>query len=132
MPFTPPRYDRAIGSSSYRGIQTIRNWPGLPPTSARNRYVIVDGVSRRTSRTETIWILCMGDPDGLRDGLEPALLEEGRHLLRDLVEHAEPTGEDRGPDLDRARARHDVLERVPSRPHPADANHGDVDLLADV
>src|SRR5207245_8718176 len=35
-------------------------------------------------------------------------------------------------DLHGARAGHDVLERIPAGPDAADANYGDVDLLADV
>src|SRR5947199_4311074 len=132
MPFTAPRWERAIGSSSYRGIQTMRNWPGVPPRSPRNRYVIVVGVSRTISRRGTTCILGMGDPDRLRDRLEAGLLQEGGHLLRDLVEDAEAAREDRGADLDRARPRHDVLEGVPAGADAADADHGDVDLLADV
>src|SRR5438132_322317 len=132
MPFTAPRWERAMGSSSYRGIQTIRNWPGCPPRSARKRYVIVDGVSRTTSRSGTTWILGMGDPDRLRDGAEPGVLQEGRHFFRDLVEDLEALRNDRRADLHGARARHDVLERIPAGPDAADANHGDVDLLADV
>src|SRR5205823_15038813 len=132
MPFTAPKYDTAMGSSSNRGIQTIRNWPGFPPRSARKRYVIVDGVSRTTSRSGTTWILGMCDPDRLRHGTESGVLQEEGHLLRDLVEHADPARQDRGPDLDRTRAGHDVLERVAARSDASHADHRDVDLLADV
>src|SRR5712692_9059033 len=132
MPLTAPRYDSAIGSSSYRGIQTIRNWPGCPPRSARKRYVIVVGVSRTTSRSGTTWILGMGDPDRLRDGAEAGVLQEGRHLFRDLVEDPESFRDDCRADLHGACPRHDVLERIPAGPDAADADHGDVDLLADV
>src|SRR2546428_7453429 len=90
MPLTAPRYESAIGSSSYRGIQTIRNWPGCPPKSPRNRYVIVVGVSRTSSRIGTTSNLGMGDPDRFRDGSESGVLEEGRHLLRDLLKTARP------------------------------------------
>src|SRR5947208_14843814 len=93
----------------------MRNCPGFPPRSPRNRYVVVVGVSRTISRRGTTWILGMGDPDRLRDRLEAGLLEEGGHLPRDLVEDADAAREDRGPDLDRARPRHDVLEGLPAR-----------------
>src|SRR2546427_5516021 len=93
---------------------------------------MVDGVSRTTSRSGTTWILGMGDPDRLRDGAEPGVLEEGRHFFRDLVEHPEALRNDRRADLHGACTRHDVLERIPAGPDAADANHGDVDLLADV
>src|SRR5438552_1812242 len=121
-----------MGSSSYRGIQTIRNWPGCPPRSARKRYVIVVGVSRTISRRGTTWILGMGDPDRLRYGVEARFLEEGGHFLYDFVEDAEAPREDRGPDLDCARAGHDVLQGVATRSDPTDTDHGDMDLLADV
>src|SRR5438552_568201 len=132
MPFTAPRWERAIGSSSYRGIQTIRNWPGCPPRFARKRYVIVVGVSRTISRRGTTWILGMGDPDRLRYGVEARFLEEGGHFLYDFVEDSEAPREDRGPDLDCARAGHDVLQGVATRSDPTDPDHGDMDLLADV
>src|SRR6266704_953380 len=132
MPLTAPRYEIAIGSSSYRGIQTIRNWPGCPPKSPRKRYVIVVGVSRISSRIGTTSNLGMGDPDRFRDGAESGLLEEGRHLLRDLLEHRDAFRNDRGADLDGAGTGHDVLQGVPPRPDAADADHGDVHLLADV
>src|SRR2546428_4387498 len=93
---------------------------------------MVDGVSRTTSRSGTTWILGRGAPDRLRDGAEPGVLEEGRHFFRDLVEPPEALRNDRRADLHGARARHDVLERIPAGPDAADANHGDVDLLADV
>src|SRR2546425_9225465 len=132
MPLTAPRYEIAIGSSSYRGIQTIRNWPGCPPKSPRNRYVIVVGVSRTSSRIGTTSNLGMGDPDRFRDGGESGFLEEGGHLLRDLLEHGEAFRNDRGADLDGAGTGHDVLQGVPSGPDSADADHRDVDLLTDV
>src|SRR6266705_643916 len=132
MPLTAPRYEIAIGSSSYRGIQTIRNWPGCPPKSPRNRYVIVVGVSRTSSRIGTTSNLGMGDPDRFRDGAETGLLEEGGHLLGDLLEHGDAFRNDRGADLDGAGTGHDVLQGVPPRPDAADADHGNVDLLADV
>src|SRR5947208_13729525 len=110
----------------------MRNCPGFPPRSPRNRYVVVVGVSRTISRRGTTWILGMGDPDRLRDRLEAGLLEEGGHLPRDLVEDAEAAREDCGANLDRARPRHDVLEGVPARSDAADADHRDLDLLADV
>src|SRR5439155_1246216 len=132
MPFTAPRWERAMGSSSYRGIQTIRNWPGCPPRSARKRYVIVVGVSRTISRRGTTWILGMGDPDRLRYGVEARFLQENAHFLYDFVEDAEAPREDRGSDLDRARTGHDVLQGVATRSDPTDADHGDMDLLADV
>src|SRR5207245_10546704 len=132
MPLTAPRYESAIGSSSYRGIQTMRNWPGCPPKSPRNRYVIVVGVSRTNSRIGTTSNLGMGDPDRFRDGGESGLLEEGAHFLGDRIEHAEAFRDDRGPDLDGAGARHDVLEGVPPGADASDADHWDVDLLADV
>src|SRR2546427_7738112 len=93
---------------------------------------MVDGVSRTTSRSGTTWILGMGDPDRLRDGAEPGVLEEGRHFFRDLFEPPEPLQNDPRAAWHGARARHDVLERIPAGPDAADANHGDVDLLADV
>src|SRR5437016_12113383 len=132
MPFTAPRYERAMGSSSYRGIQTMRNWPGWPPRSARKRYVIVVGVSRTISRRGTTWSLGMGDTDRLGHGMEAGLFQEGGHFLRDLVEDAEAAGEDRSPDLDGARPRHDVLQGVAARPDSTDTDHRDVHLLADV
>src|SRR6266849_9189471 len=132
MPLTAPRYEIAIGSSSYRGIQTIRNWPGCPPKSPRNRYVIVVGVSRTSSRIGTTSNLGMGDPDRFRDGAESGLLEEGGHLLRDLLEHGDAFRDDRRADLDGAGPRHDVLEGVTSGPDASDTHHGDVDLFADV
>src|SRR6266566_2901264 len=95
MPLTAPRYEIAIGSSSYRGIQTIRNWPGCPPKSPRKRYVIVVGVSRTSSRIGTTSNLGMGDPDRFRDGAETGFLEERRHLLRDLLEHGDAFRDDR-------------------------------------
>src|SRR5207244_2180032 len=114
MPLTAPRYDRAMGSSSYRGIQTIRNWPGWPPRSARKRYVIVVGVSRTISRRGTTWILGMSDPNRLRNRVEARFLEEGGHFLYDFVEDAQAPRENCGPDLHRARAGHgesgDVLD----------------------
>src|SRR5467141_53768 len=121
-----------MGSSSYRGIQTMRNWPGWPPRSARKRYVIVVGVSRTISRRGTTWILGMSDPNRLRNRVEARFLEEGGHFLRDLVEDAEAAGEDRSPDLDGARPRHDVLQGVTARPDSTDTDHRDVHLLADV
>src|SRR6266705_1646820 len=132
MPLTAPRYESAIGSSSYRGIQTIRNWPGCPPKSTRKRYVIVVGVSRTSSRIGTTSNLGMGDPDRFRDRAETGFLEEGSHLLGDLLKHGEPFRDDRGPHLDGARARHDVLEGVPPRSDAADTDDGNMDLLADV
>src|SRR2546425_1083847 len=121
-----------MGSSSYRGIQTIRNWPGWPPRSARKRYVIVVGVSRTISRRGTTWILGMSDPNRLRNRVEARFLEEGGHFLRDLVEDAEAAGEDRGPYLHGARPRHDVLQGVTARPDSTDTDHRDVHLLADI
>src|SRR6266705_468361 len=132
MPLTAPRYESAMGSSSYRGIHTMRNCPGCPPKSPRNRYVIVVGVSRTSSRIGTTSNLGMGDPDRFRDGGESGFLEEGPHLLDDLVEHREAFRDDRGPHLDGARPGHDVLQGIPPRPDAADSDHGDVDLLADV
>src|SRR2546425_5595360 len=132
MPLTAPRYESAIGSSSYRGIHTIRNCPGCPPKSPRNRYVIVVGVSRTSSRIGTTSNLGMGDPDRFRDRAESRFLQEGDHLLDDCVEDREALRDDRGPDLDGARARHDVLEGVPPRSAPANADNGNVDLLPDV
>src|SRR3989442_14650842 len=132
MPLTAPRYESAIGSSSYRGIQTIRNWPGCPPKSPRNRYVIVVGVSRTSSRIGTTSNLGMGDPDRFRDGGKSGFFQEGPHLLDDLVEHREAFRDDRGPHLDGARPGHDVLQVVPPRSDASDADHGDVDLFADV
>src|SRR3989442_15212298 len=120
-----------MGSSSYRGIQTIRNWPGRSAKSARKRYVVVEGVSRTISRRGTTWILGMRDPDRLGHRAEAGFLQEGGHLLRDLVEDPEALRDDRGPDLDGARARHDVLEGVPAGPDAADADDRDVDPLAD-
>src|SRR5438093_52111 len=105
---------------------------GTNPAEPRDPYVIVVGVSRTISRRGTTCILGMGDPDRLRDRLEAGLLQEGGHFLRDLVEDAEAPREDRGADLDRARPRHDVLEGVPAGADASDADHGDVDLLADV
>src|SRR6266581_2227628 len=121
-----------MGSSSYRGIQTIRNWPGCSAKSARNRYVVVEGVSRTISRRGTTWILGMGDPDRLGHGPKAGFFQEGRHLLRDLVEDPQALRDDRGADLHGARARHDILERVPTGPDTTDTDHGDVDPLADV
>src|SRR3989442_14347076 len=132
MPLTAPRYEIAIGSSSYRGIQPIRNWPGCPTKSPRNRYVIVVGVSRTSSRIGTTSNLGMRDPDRFRDGAESGLLEEGRHLLRDLLEHGDAFRDNRGSDLDGAGTGHDVLQGVPPGPDAADFDHGDVDLLADI
>src|SRR6266571_8650043 len=129
MPFTAPRYEIAIGSSSYRGIHTMRNCPGRPPKSPRNRYVIVVGVSRTSSRIGTTSNLGMGDTDRFRDGAEPGFLQKGTHFLDDLVEHREALRDDRGPNLDGACARHDVLEGVPSRSDAADADDGNVDLF---
>src|SRR5438445_10273793 len=128
MPLTAPRYEIAIGSSSYRGIQTIRNWPGCPPKSPRNRYVIVVGVSRTSSKIGTTSNLGMGDPDRFRDGAETGFLQEGRHLLGNLLKHGEPFRDDRGPHLDGARPGHDVLEGVPpgSDPAHADSRNGDL------
>src|SRR5437899_12411453 len=131
MPLTAPRTESAIGSPSSRGIQTIRNWPGCPPKSPRNRYVIVVGVSRTSSRIGTTSNLGMGDPDRFRDGAESGVLEEGRHLLRDLLEHGEDFEDDRDADLDGAGTGHDVLQGVPSGPYAPDADHQHVDLLAD-
>src|SRR5207247_9837864 len=125
MPFTAPRWERAMGSSSYRGIQTIRNWPGCPPRSARKRYVIVVGVSRTISRRGTTWILGMGDPDRLRYGVEDRFLQENAHVLYDLVEGAEAPREDRGPDMDRADAGHEVHQGVANQVHTATDDHRD-------
>src|SRR5438876_10835630 len=102
MPFTAPRWERAMGSSSYRGIQTIRNWPGCPPRSARKRYVIVVGVSRTLYRRGTAWILGMCDPERLRYGVEARFLQEQAHILDDFVEDAEAPQKDRGSDPARA------------------------------
>src|SRR2546428_13985063 len=96
MPLTAPKYEIAIGSSSYSGIQTIRNWPGCPPKSPRNRYVIVVGVSRTNSRIGTTSNLGMGDPDRFRDGGESGFLVEGRHLLRDFLGHGADVRDDCG------------------------------------
>src|SRR5947209_8616456 len=122
----------AMGSSSYRGIHTIRNCPGCPPKSPRNRYVIVVGVSRTSSRIGTTSNLGMGDPDRFRDRAETGFFEEGPHLLDDRVEQREPLRDNRRPDLDGARPGHDVLEGVPPRSDTAHADNGNVDLLADV
>src|SRR6266498_1196709 len=121
-----------MGNSAYRGIQTVRNWPGCSAKSARKRYVVVEGVSRTISRRGTTWILGMRDPDRLRNRAETGFLQERGHLLRDLVEDPEALRDDRGPDLDGARARHDVLEGVPAGPDAADADDRDVHLLAEV
>src|SRR5437867_12471041 len=112
MPFTAPRYEMAMGSSSYRGIHTMRNCPGCPPKSPRNRYVIVVGVSRTSSRIGTTSNLGMGNPDRFRDRVETGLLEKGAHLLDDLVEDCEALRDDRGPHLHGARPGHDVLQGV--------------------
>src|SRR2546426_11806679 len=112
MPLTAPRYESAIGSSSYRGIQTIRNWPGCPPKSPRNRYVIVVRVSRTSSRIGTTSNLGMGDSDRFRDRVESGFLEKGPHLLDDLVEDREALRDDRGTHLHGARPGHDVLKDV--------------------
>src|SRR5438046_7344930 len=130
MPFTAPRWERAMGSSSYRGIQTIRNWPGCPPRSARKRYVIVVGVSRTISRRGTTWILGMGDPDRLRYGVEARFLQENAHFRYAFVEDAEAPQEDPGPDLDRARPGQEVPRGVPTRPAPTDADNGTMNFLA--
>src|SRR5947208_15296183 len=129
MPFTAPRWERAIGSSSYRGIQTIRNWPGCPPRSARKRYVIVVGVSRTISRRGTTWILGMGDPDRLGYGVEARFLQENAHFLYDFVDDAEAPREDRGPYLHRALAGHDVLQGVATRSVPIDAHNVDMEII---
>src|SRR5204862_31060 len=104
----------------------MRNCPGFPPRSPRNRYVVVVGVSRTISRRGTTWILGMGDPDRLRYGVEARFLQENAHFLYDFVEDAEAPREDRGPDLDRARAGHDVLQGVATRSDPTDADHVDI------
>src|SRR5207245_9524859 len=132
MPLTAPRYEIAIGSSSYRGIQTMRNWPGCPPKSPRNRYVIVVGVSRTSSRIGTTSNLGMGDPDRFRDGAESGLLEAGRHLLRDLLEHGEALRDDRGADLDGAGTRPDVLQGVPYGSDTAPADLRELGLCRDL
>src|SRR6266545_6822265 len=121
-----------MGSSSYRGIQTMRNWPGCSAKSARKRYVVVEGVSRTISRRGTTWILGIRDPDRLWHRAETRFLQERGHLLRDLVEDPEALRDNRGPDLDGARAGHDVLQGVPAGPNAADADDRDVYLLADV
>src|SRR5438552_5169 len=54
----------------------------------------------------------MGDPDRLRYGVEARFLQENAHFLYDFVEDAEAPRDDSGPDLDRARAGHDVPPRV--------------------
>src|SRR6266581_417034 len=89
-----------MGSSSYRGIQTMRNWPGCSAKSARKRYVVVEGVSRTISRRGTTWILGMRDPDRLGHRAESGFLQEGRHLLRNLVEDPEAFRDDCGPARD--------------------------------
>src|SRR2546430_7483937 len=132
MPFTAPRYESAIGSSSYRGTHPIRNCPGCPPKSPRNRYVIVVGVSRTSSRIGTTSNLGMGDPDRFRDRAETGFLQERAHLLDDLVKDREAFRDDRGPHLNGACPRHDVLEGVPPRSDTADSDDGVGDLLANV
>src|SRR5256885_14510486 len=110
MLFTARRYEIAIGSSSYRGIHTMRNCPGCPPKSPRNRYVIVVRVSRTSSRIGTTSNLGMGDPDRFRDRVESGFLEKGPHLLDDLVEAREALRDARGTHLHAARPGHDVLQ----------------------
>src|SRR5947199_6167432 len=100
----------------------MRNCPGCPPKSPRNRYVIVVGGARTSSRTGTTSNLGMGDPDRFGDGAESGFLEEGAHFLGDCVEHGEAFRDDRGPDLNGAGARHDVLERVPPGADASDAD----------
>src|SRR5438093_12941150 len=129
MPLTAPRYEIAIGSSSYRGIQTIRNWPGCPPKSPRKRYVIVVGVSRTSSRIGTTSNLGMGDPDRFRDGAETGLLEEGTHLLDDLVAHGKALRDEHGADLHGACPGHDVRQGMPPRPDTADSDDWEGDLF---
>src|SRR5207247_1893979 len=88
--------------------------------------------ARATSRIGTTSNLGMGDPDRFGDGAESGFLEEGAHFLGDRIEHGEAFRDDRGPDLDGAGARHDVLEGVATGPDATDADDGDVDFLADV
>src|SRR3989442_14899090 len=74
----------------------------------------------------------MGDPDRFRDGGETGLIEEGTHLLDDLVEHRGALRDDRGPDLHGACPGHEVLQGIKPRPDAADSDHWDADLFADV
>src|SRR5438552_16079921 len=100
----------------------MRNCPGCPPKSPRNRYVIVVGVSRTSSRIGTTSNLGMGDPDRFGDGAESGFLEEGAHCLGACVEHAEAFRDDRAPDLAGAGARHDALGGVATGPDATDAH----------
>src|SRR5712691_7913482 len=110
----------------------MRNCPGGPPKSARNRYVVVALVSRTIWTSGTTSNLGMRDPDRLRHGGEAGFLEEQSHLRRNRPEDRQAFRDDCRPDLDGARPGHDVLQRVSAGANAADADHGDVDLVTDV
>src|SRR3990172_5401765 len=114
-----------MGSSSHRGIQTMTNCPGSPPKSARNRYVVVWWPPRTAWMRGTAWSLVMGGPHGVLDGCDPEVLEDPGGFLEDLVEGPEPARQESRADLDRGRARHDVLEGGAPRRAPAPPHHGD-------
>src|SRR5437773_3570935 len=133
IPFKSPRYERAIGTSSWPGIHTITNCPGEPSMSARNRNVEVSCTSFTTSSRGTISSLPMGRPHDRGQGLHAPLLHELRDLRGNFLEHRHPAGRESGADLDCPGPRHDVLEGVPPGLDPADADdrhvHGLVNLV---
>src|SRR2546426_1611496 len=109
IPFRSPRYDRAIGTSSCPGIQTMMNCPGEPSKLARNRNVEASWTSFTISSNGTISSLPMGHPHEGREGLHPPFLHVRADLRGHFLEHVQPVGRDRCADLHRACPRHHVL-----------------------
>src|SRR5438445_13837866 len=132
IPFRSPRYDKAIGTSSCPGIQTMMNCPGEPSKLARNRNVEASWTSVTTSSSGTTSSLPMGNPHEGREGLHAPLLHVRADLRGHFLEHVQPVGRDCGADLHGPGSRHHVLERIPPRLHPADPDDRDVDGFVDL
>src|SRR3989442_13277050 len=132
IPFRSPRYDKAIGTSSCPGIQTMMNCPGEPSKLARNRNVEASWTSVTISSSGTISSLPMGNPHEGREGLHPSFIHVRADLRGHFLEHVQPMGRNRGADLHGPGSRHHVLKGVPPRLHTADPDDGDVDGLVDL
>src|SRR3990172_10698021 len=102
--------------------------------SARNRYVFVLGSSTTTSSSGTICVrrLPMGGSHEVRDPRVPIRVHPVGHLAADMGEDVDAAAEDRRPDLDRARTRHEVLDRVAAVLDPPDPEDRKVYRLPDL